>query len=56
MANVMLSVGLVLVVLGLFLVPLPGPGLLLLVPGAAVLIVGGFLRVGTGGERTDPEP
>ncbi|NHA67042.1 PGPGW domain-containing protein [Phycicoccus flavus] len=45
MAAGTLAAGSLLAVLGLVLVPLPGPGLLLLVPGAVLLAAGGAAQL-----------
>lgn len=40
MAKFLLIVGSVLTVLGLVMIPLPGPGFLVLLPGLTILVVG----------------
>lgn len=45
MPNLVLAVGGLLVVLGLALIPLPGPGFAVIVPGLVLVAVGVVLKV-----------
>ena len=48
------AAGLILTILGLILIPLPGPGMLLVVPGVLLLAAAIIVRFTTGGGNRRP--